>query len=219
MTRGWERALIAAAGLAVWAAFVQPAVLEGMQGVRVQQARAPSGWEVRARLAELPRTDAPDATLQALMVAVTYDASLEDEDQIWSRQVAGLLTGPERARAVTLAARDFPRRAPPPEAPDVDGDVVALARTLLDTYGYVELPVAEPPAIDSWPGVDRQTRARGIEALAREHALSPEAAHALLAATLAFLDAQIERGRNERVMQPLLAVVMGEAPAVVPAPR
>lgn len=214
MTRGWERALIAAAAVVLWGVVGRPMALGAMEGARVQQARAPAGWEVRQRLARLPATAAPDATLRALLARVAYDAALEDEDQLWSRRVARLLSDDERARAASLVVRDRPTSPPPPEAPFVDGDIVALARTLLDVYGYVETPVPPATEIDRWPGVDRQSRARGIEALAREHGLAPETAHAILAATIAFLDAQTVRGQNEQAMEPLLdAVSAAGAPA------
>lgn len=207
MTRGWERALLAAAAVALWGGLGRPMALGTMQGARVQQARAPSGWEVRHRLTELPAADVPDAPLRALLARVAYDAALEDEDQLWSRRVARLLSDDERERAAALADRRRPTSPPPPEAPDVDGDVVALARTLLDVYGYVETPLPLASEIDRWAGVDRQTRARGIEALARAHALTPETAHGILSATIAFLDAQRVRGQNERAMGALLDAV------------
>ena len=97
-------------------------------------------------------------------------------------------------------------------APEADGDVVFLARTLLENYGYEEVSVPTPVSQDRWPGVDRRGRARGIAALALEKSLDPDTAHVVLTATLVFLDAQLKRADNSDDLARLLPIAMGEAP-------
>ncbi|MSP54245.1 MAG: hypothetical protein EXR69_01360 [Myxococcales bacterium] len=86
--------------------------------------------------------------------------------------------------------------------------MIALAPVLLDKSGYVDGVVVAGPAQDVWPGADR--RARGIHALAAGKALSDEAAHRILRATLVFLELQVERTCNFRQMARLFSLAMGD---------
>lgn len=67
------------------------------------------------------------------------------------------------------------------------------------------------PAEDVWLGVDRRTRARGLAAMANLHELQPETAHAILLATLSFLNRQVERAKDVREIGELVRTV-GRSP-------
>lgn len=208
-----ERAAIALLAVGAWQVIASPELLGMLEDRKAGRAAPPSPTEVRAKLALLPKGEAPPPALVSLEAALDADARLATYEFTWNMLVAQALTEPERARAEQIADMGGPRRPPPVEAPEADGDVVFLARALLDNYGYVEVEVPTPGTQDRWPGVDRRGRARRIEALAKERSLSPETAHVILAATLTFLDAQLAKAANSTKIEHLLAVVMGEQPA------
>lgn len=208
-----ERAALALVAIGAWQVIATPQLLSMLEDRKAGRAAPPSPPEVRAQLALLPKFDSPPPALVALEAALDADARLASAETTWNLLVAQALTEPERQRAEQLADLAGPRRPPPVEAPEADGDVVFLARALLDNYGYTEVDVPTPGSQDRWPGIDRRGRARGIEALAKERSLDPDTAHLILAATLTFLDAQLAKAANSTKIEHLLAIVMGEQPA------
>lgn len=208
-----ERAALALLAIGAWQVIATPQLLSLLEDRKAGRAAPPSPPEVRAKLALLPASDSPPPALVALEAALDTDARLASAETSWNLLVAQALTEPERERAEQIGDMDAPRTPPPLEAPEADGDVVSLARALLDNYGYVEVDVPTPATQDRWPGIDRRGRARGIKALANERSLEPETAHVILAATLAFLDAQLAKAENSTKIEHLLPVVLGEPPA------
>jgi hypothetical protein len=206
-----ERAAIAMLCLGLWVSVGTPLMRTSIEAQRAGRRSPPQPREVRARLALLPASEDTTA-LAPLLRALDRDDELAEAESIWNRTVSAALTDTQRKTALQIADLRTGRRPPPMQAPELDGDVVALAAALLENYGYAEAVVPSAPGFDRWPGADRKTRSRGIEALAKEKALDPEVAHRLLAATLQFLDAQRERAANLDAIQTHMAIAMGEAP-------
>jgi hypothetical protein len=206
-----ERAAIAMLCLGLWGSVGTPLMRTSIEAQRAGRRSPPQPREVRARLALLPASEDTTA-LAPLLRALDRDDELADAESIWNRAVAAALTDDQRMLAMKTLDWNTGRRPPPMQAPELDGDVVAVASALLENYGYADSIVPSAPGFDHWPGADRKTRSRGIEALAKAKALDPEVAHLLLAATLKFLDAQRERAANLDAIQTYMAVAMGEAP-------
>ncbi len=210
--RPLDRALTAALVIGLWLGGLTPWVLEVLDGQRAGRASPQGPGDVRKRLSLLPSDAGETPAVARLHAALARDEELMRIESDWNRAVAGLLTDPQRAQAVALADLRSPTPPPPFEAPEADGDVVAVARAIIERYGYDEREPPKTPAKDRWPGADRRTRARGLVALVRGPGLEAEVAHNLLAVTLSFLDAQLQRADNMAMIQTLLPVAMGEAP-------
>ena len=208
-----ERAAVAMLCLGVWISVGTPLMHTSIDANRAGRRTPPQPRDVRARLALLPPSQDPKA-LAPLLSALDRDDALAEAESIWNRTVSAALTDDQRKKALQIADLRTGRRPPPMQAPELDGDVVALAAALMENYGYAQAVVPSATGFDRWPGADRKTRSRGIEALAKAKALDPETAHRLLAATLQFLDAQRARAANLDEIQARMAVAMGEAPSV-----
>ena len=205
-----QRALLGICLLIGWAVFVVPWLGARIREGRATRAAPPAPMEVEARLALLPAAELAAAPVQQLQPILARAQVLAEAEGEWSRIMASALTQAERQRAVEIADLESPTVPPPFEAPEVDADVIALARVLLDRYGFVDGPAPVAPGQDLWPGADRRARTRGIHALAVRKELSEDAAHVILIATLAFLDQQVERAHTLEQMGKLFSVAMGE---------
>ena len=196
--------------LGAWFSVGAPLAAHTLEANKQGRASLPSPGDLSKRLALLP-ADALDApAVVALKIAIAADPEYAKAEFTWNREVAAALSTEERATALTLADLDSPSPSPPAEARQANGDMVAVASTLLHRYGYLDLPDVDAPTDDAWPGPDRRTRARGIVALAEGPGLNPTAAQTILHATLRLLQSELDRAHNTETMQLLLPVAMGK---------
>ncbi len=208
------RVLLGAALGALWAVYISPAVATRIEGARTTRAQPLRTDVVRRKIGMLPEPMRRQTVVRDLSLALDLDAALAKKEQVWNGIVAAQLTDPERARATAGARLDKPSPPPPAESPSSDGDILALARALLERYGWVPTTLPLPPELDPWQGADRRTRARGILSLVNGDGIAPDRAQVILAATLDFLDNGARRSANHEKIRALVRVSMGEVAAV-----
>lgn len=213
------RLAIGLAAMTLWIRLGGPAAIGLLEQGRAGRAGPPVVRDVRARLALLPHAAGATPAVGLLHAALQRDDELQHAEGEWNRIVAAALSEEQRTLARSLADLDAPTPPPPFEAPSADGDLVLLVETLMATYGYAELPPPVAPSQDRWPGADRRTRARGVLALTRRRDLDDGTAHVILAASLTFLNAQLDRSSNLATIADLLPIAMGEARAKGPLTR
>ncbi len=210
LERPLTRVVIGAGLLAWWVQGLTPWTVHAISEHRADRAVPPSPADVAESLDLLPSSVKDSPAVMAVRATLQRDRAFVSAEGNWNRLVGAELNDKERQLALQLADMRAPTVPPPSECREADGDVVALAQALLDGYGYVDLPVADAPSKDVWAGADRRTRARGLTALVRQHELDPDSAHAILVATLYFLDQTVERSDNLKLMGDRLKVAMGE---------
>jgi len=148
--------------LVVWRAVAVPRLLEELDGLR----------------AKAPPAQAGPAGGQV--------------DPNWTGPLGLLLTPEQRSRGATLA-RTLPPASPVPGAdPELEPELLALTRLLLDRIGVgaaaATTPEAEAGEGDPWHGVEPRERLRLLRALVEDDALGGATEAALLERLLAHIE-------------------------------
>jgi hypothetical protein len=127
--------------------------------------------------------------------------ALQRREDDWGFIVASLLGPAERNEGLARAAGAPLVFARP--GGTIEPEIPVLVDALLGRYGPRTLP---PPAInrlETWPMVDRRTRARVAVALVNGPGLDPDRAAILLGATLDLLETQARRVELEEALADL----------------
>lgn len=166
----------------------------------VERLKPPDPVEVRAEVATWPPERRESTAAKRLLAAADRAEAYAAEETRWGAVVAGVLTEAQRREGLAKADRATPDASAPSGDRPGDAAMTALARILLDRYGYAEGERAAAPADDPWAGIDRQTRAAAVRALAEGGGLEPEQAHVILRVTLELLRAEEVHAQATREM-------------------
>lgn len=186
------RGLFAAALGGLWFAVLAPHAAVWLERFRPEQRGQRTAQDTVASGA------ARSAEARALL---TEAQALQRREDDWGYIVASLLSTAERNEGLARASVASPIFARPGQT--IEPEMPVLVEAILARYGprTAAGPVVERR--ETWPMVDRRTRARVLVALVEGPGLDPERAAIILGATLRLLEAQARRVELEEALADL----------------